>query len=60
MANKAQAKRQKKTIRAEPSQRAPHDPAVMPIGRRGAAPQRQRASVQRQLLQRLLKTKASE
>jgi hypothetical protein len=60
MANKALAKRQKMTIRVEPSQKAPRNPAIRPIGKRGAASQPSDALVQKPLLQRLLARKSDK
>jgi hypothetical protein len=60
MANKALAKRQKMTIRAEPSQKAPRHPATKPSGKRGAPLQPSAASVQKPLLQRLLARKSDK
>ncbi len=57
MANKALAKRQKLTIRVEPSQRAlkPRNPIVLPARQRVAGEHRKSVSGQRQLQQQLLK-----
>lgn len=57
MANKALSKRQKMTIRVEPSQRAlkPRNPIALPAKQRVAGAHRKNASGQRQLQQRLLK-----
>ena len=57
MANKALSKRQKLTIRVEPSQRAgkPRNPLVVPARQRVAGPHRKGASGRRQLQVRLLK-----
>jgi hypothetical protein len=54
MANKALAKRQKMTIRTEPTQKAPRDPVAVPARQRAAGAHRKTVSAQRQLLQRLL------
>lgn len=57
MANKAISKRQKLTIRVEPSQRAlkPRNPIALPAKQRVAGAHRKDVSAQRQLHQRLLK-----
>lgn len=57
MANKALSKRQKMTIRVEPSQRAlkPRNPIALPARQRVAGEHRKDASGQRQLQRRLLK-----
>lgn len=57
MANKALAKRQKLTIRVEPSQRAlkPRNPIALAAKQRVAGEHRKSASGQQQLQQRLLK-----
>jgi len=56
MANKALAKRQKMTIRVEPSQKAlkPRNPFAVAAKQRAAGSHQQSASGQRQLHQRLL------
>ena len=57
MANKALSKRQKLTIRVEPSQRAlkPRNPIALPAKQRVAGAHRKGASGQRQLQRRMLK-----
>lgn len=57
MANKALSKRQKMTIRVEPSQKAlkPRNPIALAAKQRVAGAHRTTASAQRQLQQRLLK-----
>jgi len=57
MANKALSKRQKMTIRVEPSQRAlkPRNPIALPAKQRVAGAHRKGASGSRQLQRRLLK-----
>jgi hypothetical protein len=57
MANKALSKRQKMTIRIEPSQRAlkPRNPIALPAKQRVAGAHRKTTSAQRQLQQNLLK-----
>lgn len=57
MANKALAKRQKLTIRVEPSQRAlkPRNPIAVAAKQRVAGSHRKSNSAQRQLYERLLK-----
>lgn len=57
MANKALAKRQKMTIRVEPSQRAlkPRNPIALAAKQRVAGAHRKGASGERQLHERLLK-----
>ncbi len=62
MANKALAKRQKLTIRIEPSQKAlkPRNPFVAAAKQRVAGPHQKSVSAQRQAQKRLLKTKLSE
>ena len=57
MANKALSKRQKMTIRVEPSQKAlkPRNPIAIAAKQRVAGSHRKTASAQRQLQQRLLK-----
>lgn len=57
MANKALAKRQKLTIRVEPSQRAlkPRNPLALAAKQRVAGSHRKTNAAQRQLQQRLLK-----
>ena len=57
MANKALAKRQKLTIRVEPSQRAlkPRNPIALPAKQRVAGSHRKGNSTERQLHERLLK-----
>ncbi|MBS0309356.1 MAG: hypothetical protein JSS58_10340 [Proteobacteria bacterium] len=54
MANKALAKRQKMTLRTEPSRPAlkPRNPLVVPARQRVAGPHKQTASGQRQQQQR--------
>lgn len=61
MANKALAKRQKMTIRVEPSQKAlkPRNPLVAPALKRAAGPHRKSASGIRQEQKRLLGKKLS-
>ena len=56
MANKALAKRQKMTLRTDPSQPGlkPRNPFAVKAAQRAAGPHRQTASGQRQLQQRLL------
>jgi hypothetical protein len=62
MANKALAKRQKLTIRVEPSQKAlkPRNPIALAAKQRAAGSHRKNASSQRQLYQRLLKKAIGE
>jgi hypothetical protein len=62
MANKALAKRQKLTIRIEPSQKAlkPRNHVVLAAKQRVGGPHQKSVSGQRQELKRLLKTKLSE
>lgn len=57
MANKALAKRQKMTIRVEPSQRAlkPRNPIALAAKQRVAGSHRKGAATERQLHERLLK-----
>lgn len=57
MANKALSKRQKLTIRVEPSQRAlkPRNPIALAAKQRVAGSHQKTSSAQRQLQQRLLK-----
>lgn len=57
MANKALSKRQKLTIRAEPSQKAlkPRNPIALAARQRAAGPHKKTASAVRHLQQRLLK-----
>lgn len=57
MANKALAKRQKMTIRVEPSQRAlkPRNPIALAAKQRVAGSHRKSGSTERQLHERLLK-----
>jgi hypothetical protein len=57
MANKALAKRQKLTIRIEPSQRPlkPRNPIALPAKQRVAGAHQKSEAGQRQLQQRLLK-----
>ena len=57
MANKALAKRQKMTIRVEPSQRAlkPRNPIALAASQRVAGSHRKSNSAERQLHERLLK-----
>jgi hypothetical protein len=57
MANKALAKRQKMTIRVEPSQRAlkPRNPIALAAKQRVAGSHRKDVSAERQLHERLLK-----
>lgn len=57
MANKALAKRQKLTIRVEPSQRAlkPRNPVALPAKQRVAGSHRKTNAALRQLQQQLLK-----
>ena len=57
MANKALAKRQKMTIRVEPSQRAlkPRNPIALAAKQRVAGAHRKETGAQRQLHERLLK-----
>lgn len=57
MANKALAKRQKLTIRVEPSQRAlkPRNPIALAAKQRVAGSHRKTSSTQRQLQEQLLK-----
>lgn len=56
MANKALAKRQKMTLRTEPSQPGlkPRNPFAVKAAQRAAGPHQKNASGQRQLQQRLL------
>jgi hypothetical protein len=62
MANKALSKRQKMTIRIEPSQRAlkPRNPIALPAKQRVAGAHRKTASAQRQLQQNLIKKSLGE
>lgn len=62
MANKALSKRQKLTIRIEPSQRAlkPRNPIAVAARQRAAGPHRKSPSGQRQEAARLLKKKLIE
>jgi len=62
MANKALAKRQKLTIRIEPSQKAlkPRNPVALAAKQRVAGPHQKSLSAQRQVQKRSLKTKLSE
>jgi len=62
MANKALSKRQKMTIRVEPSQKAlkPRNPIALAAKQRVAGTHQKTASAQRQLQQRLLKKVISE
>lgn len=62
MANKALSKRQKLTIRIEPSQKAlkPRNPVAAAAKQRTAGPHQKSISAQRQVQKRLLKTKLSE
>jgi len=62
MANKALSKRQKMTIRVEPSQKAlkPRNPIALAASQRVAGSHRTTASSQRQLQRRLLKKLVSE
>ena len=57
MANKALSKRQKMTIRVEPSQRAlkPRNPIALAAKQRVAGSHRKETGAQRQLYERLLK-----
>lgn len=57
MANKTLSKRQKLTIRVEPSQRAlkPRNPIALPARQRVAGTHEKTKSTQRQLQKRLLK-----
>lgn len=62
MANKALAKRQKLTIRLEPSHRAlkPRNPVAVAAKQRAAGSHQKSISAQRQVQKRLLKIKLSE
>jgi hypothetical protein len=60
MANKALAKRQKLTLRIEPSQKAPRNPVAPAARMRAAGPHRKNASAQRQALLRLLRSKVAD
>lgn len=62
MANKALAKRQKLTIRIEPSQQAlkPRNHLALAAKQRVAGPHQKSISAQRQVQKRLLKIKLSE
>ncbi|CAL63078.1 Hypothetical protein HEAR2968 [Herminiimonas arsenicoxydans] len=62
MANKALAKRQKLTIRIEPSQQAlkPRNYLALAAKQRVAGPHQKSISAQRQVQKRLLKIKLSE
>ncbi|MGH8807231.1 MAG: hypothetical protein ACREX0_05065 [Noviherbaspirillum sp.] len=62
MANKALSKRQKLTIRVEPSQRAlkPRNPIALPAKQRVAGAHQKSGSAPRQLQQRLLKKMIDE
>lgn len=62
MANKALAKRQKLTIRVEPSQRPlkPRNPIALAAKQRVAGSHRKTSSAQRQLHQQLLKKALGE
>lgn len=62
MANKALSKRQKMTIRVEPSQRPlkPRNPIAIAAKQRVAGPHRKTGSAQRHLHQRLLKKALGE
>lgn len=62
MANKALGKRQKLTIRVEPSQRAlkPRNPIALAARQRVAGSHRKSRSAERQLQQRLLKKVTGE
>lgn len=62
MANKALAKRQKLTIRIEPSQKAlkPRNHVALAAKQRVGGPHQKSISGQRQELKRLLQTKLSE
>ncbi|HTH45160.1 MAG TPA: hypothetical protein VL528_08760 [Oxalicibacterium sp.] len=57
MANKALAKRQKMTIRLEPSQKAPRNPLALAAKQRVAGPHQKSISAKRQLEKRLLQKK---
>nr|WP_234484256.1 hypothetical protein [Noviherbaspirillum pedocola] len=62
MANKALAKRQKMTMRTEPSQKAPRSPAAVPAAasaKHSGSGSRNGALKQAPLLQRLLAKKSS-
>lgn len=60
MANKALAKRQKMTIRLEPSQKAPRNPFALAAKQRVAGPHQKSISAQRQLEKRLLLKKLAK
>jgi hypothetical protein len=60
MANKALAKRQKMTIRLEPSQKAPRNPFAVAAKQRVAGAHQKSVSAQRQLEKRLLQKKLSD
>lgn len=60
MANKALAKRQKMTIRLEPSQKAPRNPFALAAKQRVAGPHQKSISAQRQLEKRLLQEKLAK
>jgi hypothetical protein len=60
MANKALAKRQKLTIRLEPSQKAPRNPFALAAKQRVAGPHQKSVSARRQLEKRLLQKKLAE
>jgi hypothetical protein len=60
MANKALSKRQKMTIRLEPSQKAPRNPFALAARHRVAGPHQQSVSARRQLEKRLLQKKLAK
>jgi hypothetical protein len=60
MANKALAKRQKLTIRLEPSQKAPRNPFAVAAKQRVAGAHQKSVSAQRQREKRLLQKKLKE
>jgi hypothetical protein len=60
MANKALAKRQKLTIRIEPSQKAPRNPFALAAKQRAAGPHQKSISARRQLEKRLLQEKLAK
>jgi hypothetical protein len=57
MANKALAKRQKMTIRLEPSQKAPRNPFALAAKQRVAGPHQKSISARRQLEKQRLQKK---